>query len=91
MSFEIAISVSVELALEHLRVRHVSDAEKQRVGREIPDLAGLHIAEFEPGDLLVIDVVDIFHDGVEQKVNFLDVCCARSSMIFEARKLRGDE
>ena len=47
----------------------MADAEKQRVGGEIPDLAGLHVAQLEAGDFLVVDVVDVFDDGVEQELN----------------------
>ena len=52
VSFEITVGVSVELPGEHLGIGLVADAEEQRAGREIPDFAGLYVAQLQAGDFL---------------------------------------
>src|SRR5580698_310614 len=73
---QIAVSVGVELAVEHLRVGIVTDAEKERAGREIPYFAGLQVAQLEAGDFLFLAIVDIFDDSVGEELNFVVVFSA---------------
>ena len=67
---QIAILIHIELALEHLRVGNVSNAQKQRAGRKIPDFVGLEISQAQARDFLLVAVVYVFHDGIEKKRNF---------------------
>ena len=69
--FEIAVGVGVELAVEYLRIGFVTDAEKQRAGREVPDFSGLQVSQLEPGDFLLGVIEDIFHDRVGEELDFL--------------------
>src|SRR5258706_9424825 len=70
---EISVFIGVELALEHLRVRIVTDAEKQRAGGEVPDFAGLQVVELERRHFMPGVIVDIFDDSVGQEMDFFIV------------------
>src|ERR1700692_402669 len=67
--FEIAVRVGVELVREHLRVGFVTDAEEERAGGEVPNFAGLYIAQLQSGDFMLRGIVDIFDDRVGKEVN----------------------
>src|ERR1700676_686893 len=54
VSLKIAVGISVELAGEHLRIRLVADAEKQRARGKIPDPIRLHIAQLKPGHFIMV-------------------------------------
>src|SRR5271163_4932557 len=69
VGLEIAVSVGFELAIKHLRVRLVPDAEKQGAGGEVPDFAGLQIAQLEASDFLLVVTKDIFDDSVGEELN----------------------
>src|SRR5271165_4698596 len=71
MRLEIAVRVGFKLAMEHLRVGLVPDAEEYRAGGKVPNFAGLHIAQLEPSYLLFVVIIDIFDDRVGEKVDFL--------------------
>jgi hypothetical protein len=51
----------------------VADAEEECAGGEIPDFAGFHVSQLQARDFLVIDVINIFDDGVGEELNFLVV------------------
>src|SRR5713226_477315 len=52
VSFEVPIGIGVELAFEHLRIWHVTNAKKECAGGKIPRLAGFHVAQFHRRDFL---------------------------------------
>ena len=60
--------------------------------------AGLHIAQLQPGDLLLVVVVHIFDHGIEQELNFLvvlrafqhDLRSAEAVAAMNDRHLRGE-
>ena len=68
--YKITIGVHIELALEHLGVGVVSNAEEHGVGREIPNHTGLHVAELESCHLFLRDIEDVFDDRVHEEFNF---------------------
>src|SRR3981081_967050 len=45
VGFEVSIVIGVELAFEHLGIRHVTNPEKERAGGKIPRLAGFQIVQ----------------------------------------------
>src|SRR5947199_10413322 len=65
-SHQVAVRVHVELSLKHLGIGLMTNTEEQRAGWEIPDFPRLQIAQLQAGDLLFVDVVHIFDDGVQQ-------------------------
>ena len=64
VGFEIAVGVSFELLVKHFRVGLMADAEEESAGREVPDFAGLYIAQLKTRDFIFGVVIDIFYHCV---------------------------
>ncbi len=71
MGLEVAILVHIELALEHLCVGYVANAQEHGAGWEVPYFAGLQVAQLQCGDLFLADVVNFFDYHIEQELDFL--------------------
>ena len=68
---QIAVLVHIELPDEHLRVGLVANAQEHGAGGEVPDLAGLEVAQLEAGDLFLAGIADVFHHGIGEELDFL--------------------
>src|SRR6202035_1616876 len=96
--FQIAILIHIELALEHFRVGNVSNAEKHRAGREIPDFVGLEISQPQGYNFFFASVVYVFHDGIKEKRDLLvmlgafqhDLGSAKMLATMNERDFRGE-
>ena len=69
LALDVAVGVEVELALEHLGVGFVADAEEDEADGKRPALVGLLVVELEAADALLIDAVDLFDDGVVEELD----------------------
>src|SRR5258708_39143800 len=71
VGLEVAILVHIELALEHLCVGYVANAQEHGASREVPYFAGLLVAQVQCGDLFLADVVNFFDYRIEQELDLL--------------------
>src|SRR5438270_11112805 len=71
VSLQIAIGIGIELPFKHLRVWLVTDAEEQGAGGKIPYFACLQVAQLQSGHFVLVDVVNVVHHRVEEKLDLL--------------------
>src|SRR5437763_8381068 len=55
---EIAVFIGVELAVEHLGIGNMPDAEEDGAGGKIPEVAVGHVSHLKPGCLSLVYVVN---------------------------------
>src|SRR5215467_10977912 len=68
---QISFAVHIKLAFENSRVRNVADAKEHGAGREIPNLARVHVSQFQGGNLTFGWIVNVFHNCVRQKFDLV--------------------
>src|SRR5208337_4759170 len=65
---EITFTVAFELVAYKIGVGCVPDSQEQGAGRKVPLLAGLYIAQAKPGHFLLVNVVNVVHDSIGEKL-----------------------
>ena len=68
---DVAFAITLELVADEIGVGRVADAEEHGAGGQVPLLAGLQVAQTKAGDLLLVDVVHVVHDGVGQELDLV--------------------
>src|SRR5207245_70045 len=73
---EVSVLIHIKLAFEHSGVGNMANAQEHGAGGEIPHFIGFQIAQLQGSDFHLGGIIDIFHNGVGEEMNFVVVLSA---------------
>src|ERR1035438_2948508 len=69
VSEDVAVGIQIELAVKHLGVGNMADAEEEERHGKLTALAGHGVAEVETANLLVVDAENLFDHGAGEELD----------------------
>ena len=68
---QVTVFIGIELALEHLCVRYMADAEEHSTGGEIVRPVSLHVPKPQAGDVFFLNIENFFDDGISEELDLV--------------------